>query len=357
LAEKASNPQGPAAALAGLACVRAADDLVEASQIADRAVSLGGEPHQIDTLPAQRRITIMQGDTATAQARAATALNLAHQRNEAGSAEARELSAYGGSTSATADLTDVAGFCRRPVKIHALGVFRVLRDDTVVPATKWKSKKARDLLKIIVSRRGRTMTREEIIGLLWPEDDSAKVSNRLSVLLSTLRSVLNESSDSTDASTALVTDRFTVRLDIERVEVDVECFVSRSTTALRAWQRQNPEAVALLEQAKAAYSGDFCEEDVYEDWAIPLREELRTAHLSVLRALAAASREAGHLDPAVQGLLSVLRHDPYDEHAHLELVGMLHSAGRYGDARRYYTTYRNRMTEIAIKPSPFPAHA
>lgn len=410
LAERVNNRQAMAAALAGLARVRAADNIAEAAVLADRATALGDGPRYVDALLAQGWIAILQDDAATARASAAAASDVAHRRwDEAGLAEALELSACSGSASATTDLADAAElwdglgnplgaarakllaghfaderaavaaatitlrelgvrfpWCgiadalavvpagRAPIKIQALGVFQVLRDDVVVPVTQWQSKKARDLLKILVSRRGRAITREEIIGLLWPDDDSAKVSNRLSVLLSTLRSVLNESPEGTEASTALMTDRCTVRLDVERVDLDVEHFLAISAAALLAWQRGSADAVSQLEQAKVAYRGDFCEEDVYEDWATHLREELRAVHLSVVRSHAAASQQAGQVDPAVHGLLTVLRHDPYDEPAHLELVGILHTAGRYGDARRHYTTYRKRMTEIAVTPSPFP---
>ena len=44
---------------------------------------------------------------------------------------------------------------RPPLSIGSLGRFRVVRDGEVVPATAWQSKKARDLLKILVARRGR----------------------------------------------------------------------------------------------------------------------------------------------------------------------------------------------------------
>jgi DNA-binding SARP family transcriptional activator len=237
------------------------------------------------------------------------------------------------------------------VRIQALGVFRVLRHDMVVPPTEWQSKKARDLLKILVSRRGRSVTRDELIALLWPDDHSAKAPNRLSVLLSTLRSVLDGSTE----QSPVVSDRSTVRLDLEVLDVDVEHFAGLVNEALDAWHRRRGDAVTLLTQAEAAYGGDFCEEDVFEPWAGPLREELRSLHLAVVRALATASRQAGYTDGAVRWLLVVLRHDPYDESAHLELVRTLTQAGRHGDARRHYDTYVDRMTELAIRPTPFPA--
>ena len=403
-AERVGNRQGMVSALAGLARVRAADDLDEAACLAHRAAELGPGPRHVEARLAQGWIALQRGAAEEAMEHAVTAADVARlRRDEAGLAEALELSACSGSRTRGAELADAAelwtglgnslgaaraqllaarlsgdrgaaavattrlrevgvrlpwtgiadGLATIPtgqgVRIQALGLFRVLRDGAAVPPTAWQSKKARDLLKILVSRRGRPATREELIELLWPDDDSVNASNRLSVLLSTLRSVLDPA--------ALVTDRSTVRLDLEHVETDVERFALRATEALDAWRQRRPDGVARLARAEASYTGDFCEEDVYESWAVHLREELRAMHLAVVRALAAASRQDGHVDWAVRWLLAVLRHDPYDESAHLELVRTLDAAGRYGDARRHYRAYADRMTEIAIDPAPFPVPA
>ena len=77
------------------------------------------------------------------------------------------------------------------VAIDALGRFRVLRDGAPVPRSAWRSRKARDLLKMLVARHGRPVSRDALIEALWPEEDPARCANRLSVALSTLRGVLD----------------------------------------------------------------------------------------------------------------------------------------------------------------------
>lgn len=65
------------------------------------------------------------------------------------------------------------------------------RRGTVVPASAWQSRKARDLLKVLMCRRGRPIHREQLMELLWPDEDPKRTSNRLSVALSTVRAVLD----------------------------------------------------------------------------------------------------------------------------------------------------------------------
>jgi DNA-binding SARP family transcriptional activator len=77
------------------------------------------------------------------------------------------------------------------VAIRALGGFRVFRDGASVPLREWQSRKARDLLKLLVARVGRPAPRECLLEALWPEQDPCQTRPRLSVALSTVRAVLD----------------------------------------------------------------------------------------------------------------------------------------------------------------------
>ena len=77
-----------------------------------------------------------------------------------------------------------------PIAITTLGGFRVSRDGTPIDLGDWGSRKARDLLKLLVARRGAPVVRDEAATLLWP-DEPDRSARRLSVLLSTIRSMLD----------------------------------------------------------------------------------------------------------------------------------------------------------------------
>ena len=178
------------------------------------------------------------------------------------------------------------------------------------------------------------------------------LANRLSVALSTVRTVLDPARQEPPDAYVLA-DRHTVRLG--KLPVDVEDFLATATAGLDAAGGGDPDAGTLLAGAEAAYGGDFCEDDPYEDWAVPLREEARAAYLAVARALAARATAAGEHDLAVRYHLRVLERDAYDETAHLGLVATLAEAGRHGEARRRYRSYAERMDEIDVEVEPFPA--
>jgi DNA-binding SARP family transcriptional activator len=230
------------------------------------------------------------------------------------------------------------------VFIRTLGAFQVIRDGTPVPSSVWRSKKA-CLLLILIARREAT-SREQLIELLWPEEDLAKAGNRLSVLLWTLRNVLQPYAK----AEPLVSNGGLVWLDPTHVGVDVEEFLTDANAAFAAHQGGQPDATERLMSAAAAHTGDFLEDQVHQDWATPLAEEVRATHIALLRALAARLWKTGDIDEAVRYLLRLLGQDPFDEQAHLDLVNMQLEAGRLGEARRYYDIYVKRMIEIGMHP-------
>ena len=211
---------------------------------------------------------------------------------------------------------------RPAIEVRTLGGFRVLRHGEPLPASAWQSRKARTLLKILIARRGRPVTREALMEWLWPGEDPAKLSNRLSVALNTVRGVLGP-------EVLVQAESGAVAIDLQVVTVDVERFLAAGPG----------EAVSL-------YRGDFLEEDLYEDWAADLREQARAAYAGAVRTLAASATG----DETVRLYLRLLELDRWDAEAHLALIAQLEADGRHGEAQRRRREYEAAMEEIGARP-------
>lgn len=227
------------------------------------------------------------------------------------------------------------------VLVRAFGRFEVLVRGEPMPARRWQSKKARDLLRILVARRGRPIPRDELCELLWPGATGA--GHRLSVLLSILRGVLD------DAGPALVADPASVALDVTRIRVDVEDFLAYVAQARRLVDTGDlAEARALLATIDRHHTGEEAfGDEPYAAWAAGLREEARAAQLRMLRM---SVQVTDNVDAAAGLLLRLLDHDPYDETAHRGLVRRLVAAGRHGEARRAFDRYVAAMRSIGVRP-------
>jgi DNA-binding SARP family transcriptional activator len=241
------------------------------------------------------------------------------------------------------------------LSVATLGGFALARNGTPVGRREWQSRKARDLLKLLITRRGRPAPRDWLMEALWPEQDRGLLSNRLSVALSTLRAVLDPEHRFA-ADYFLTATAATVTLRSDRVKVDVERFLADGQSALELLRDGDLNAARpRLEAAEAAYRGDFLEEDLYEDWTTALREEARSLYISMVGGLAEIAHAAGRHDAAIRYRLRALESDRWDEGAHLGLIGALVTAGRHGDARRAHRDYAARMRDIGVEPTPFAA--
>jgi len=415
-AEESRDVQGLVPALAGLAQLLAVDDPERARALGDRAVAQGEGLAEVDALLAAGSAALAQRDRAAAGKSAEAAAARARlRRDRAGLARALELGALASGDrerrairleealslwrgianplgQARAELLlgltagDAAGAARAeqaakrlrglgaqaypaflaavlpsaargaraPISVSTLGRFAVERDGGPVGRQEWQSKKARDLLKILVARRGRPTPRDVLMEALWPGQDPRRVSNRLSVASSTLRAVLDPERHY-PADQFVETSGDAIRLQPANVDVDLEEFFEHAEKGLALRERaQGQEARAQLDAAETAYLGDFLEEDLYEDWAAPVREEARTLYVTVAAALAELTDAAGERDAAIRYRLRMLERDPYDESAHLGIVAALINAGRHGEARRTYREYVARMEEIGVEAAPFP---
>jgi len=415
VAEKSGDVQGVVPSLACLATVVAGEDPERAEALADRAVSYGTGMSYVTAVLAAGWVALARGDRLRAREVAAEAESAARARHDrAGLADAialaavsaedqrittrrlaeagaiwrevgnplgeakvdlvrasidrgpgsaalrqkaeRELEALGvrahqSGNMAAGLLAVLSPRDRVAVRVQSLGGFSVMRDGELVRISEWQSKRARELLKLLIARRGRPATRSYLMETLWPGEDPDRVANRLSVALTTVRGVLDPQRRFPPEH-FVIADKDAVSLSLDAIDIDLERFLSATADGLDRLKRGDiAHGLPILSSAAGIYAGDFLEENPYDDWTVAVREEARAAYVSGLRLLAS---HAADPDTAVTHLLRILETDRYDEEAHLGLVHALADAGRHGEAHRHYLNYRRAMDELGVEPSPFP---
>lgn len=415
VAEEAGDLQGLVPALSGLARVIVRTEPERATQLAARAGEAGPVLGRTAALLAVGWVALATGDLGRARQAAQEAESLARERRDrAGLAEAIEMGVRAASDPASElerldesvalwrDIGNPIGVARielaiaelipaevarpmaeralgqlrslgarrlaanaeqllerlaqqRPasVEIRSLGGFEVLRDGRPVPLAEWRSRKARDVLKLLVANRGRRVAREVLLETFWPDEAPQRSAPRLSVVLSTIRSVLDPTKER-PAAHYLGVDRASAWLRLEHLAVDVERFVAGAERGLKLLGDGDPEARDALAEGEAAFHGEFLGEDPYEDWAVATREEATGVYKRVAGALADLAVAAGERGAAIGFLLRMLERDPWDESASLRLVSVLAAAGRHGEARRAYRRYVGRMEELGLEAAAFP---
>jgi len=169
------------------------------------------------------------------------------------------------------------------ITVNFFGQFKVIVGDDKIPESRWKSQKARSLLKYFLCMRHKGYIDKEILmELLWPDEDPKKSVQRFHVALAALRKALEPNISKGVKSSYIKRSGPSYRVDIEENGViDIEEF---QTVFEMAEQIKQPQkAIRYYKKAESLYRGDFLEEDPYEDWFENEREKYKQMYLLVLK--------------------------------------------------------------------------
>jgi predicted ATPase/DNA-binding SARP family transcriptional activator len=206
-----------------------------------------------------------------------------------------------------------------PLTITLFGPLSVLVQDQ--PMTHLRSRKALWILALLVLRHGRSVEREWLAGILWPDVDQTQAFANLRPALSELRKALGS-----EGARLQSPSRNSLLLDLAGAEIDTLRFdadIARGTTA-------------DLKRAVSLYRGTLLE-GCAEEWVVPERESRHQEYLRALQTLAAEAAEAGEYDAARDYWQRAVAADPLWETARRGLMeALLHG----GDSNAALGVYR-----------------
>lgn len=242
------------------------------------------------------------------------------------------------------------------IDIRLFGPMRLFLDGVETDLQRWKSKKALTLLKMLAARRGARLPKDVLIDALWPEDaDFERSSHNLHTVVYYLRRELEPCLKRYERAKVVRQSAGLYWLEESAdVRVDVADFrrLLKEAEGVRA---DDPKrALELYRQALDLYTDDLLPENLYDDWAAGVREELREKYVA---GVAAASELTGKLgeDPswAVQLCRRTLQRDPLREELHRSLIYLLARQGLFGEAaEQYRQCERILYDEFQVPPSP-----
>ncbi len=167
--------------------------------------------------------------------------------------------------------------------------------------------------------------------LLWPELDPHSAANNLHKTIHAARRALEPTLKSGSASCFLITRGQQILLHApERFWIDVEQFERQ---AKEAFNSSDPQA---YERTLRLYEGDLLMEDLYEDWAMARREQLRALHQDLLIKLARLHEARGEYQPGIERLKELLAGDAANEEAHRQLMRLYAETGNRHQALQQY---------------------
>ncbi|MDO8614699.1 MAG: BTAD domain-containing putative transcriptional regulator [Dehalococcoidia bacterium] len=230
--------------------------------------------------------------------------------------------------------------------LSLLASFRVVLDGH--PINGRLTGKAWHLLKILTLNFRRYVTKEALIEMLWPDVDPRTGAISLKVAAHKLRMALGQDRENRDQEQWILMDNGTYRLNrAANIWIDAEAFRQHYERGRRGINPRHE-----FEQAETLYQGDLLEEDIYEEWTLLQREELRDLYLDVLQRLAHQTSQLGDHSEVIRYCHKIVLVDPCREDAYRMLMRSHAALNQLARAGSWYAICRASLQkEIGAPPS------
>jgi LuxR family transcriptional regulator, maltose regulon positive regulatory protein len=255
-------------------------------------------------------------------------------------------------SSATAAASAVAPKPADDLTIRMLGPVEIYRDPArPLAADAWTTKRARDILCFIASRRHRRASKDTIIDTFWGEADFDAVEKNFHPTVSHIRKALN-SNQPVKQNFLLYRDGDYLLSQDFSYFIDTEEFDRLASEGESARRAGDPDRfVSCFERALALYRGDFMQGS-YEEWAEEQRAYYREQYLRMLETLAVAAQKGEDWARSLQLAQRILSDDQFREDVHCMIMRAHAAQGNRAAVKEQYESLRRLLRkELGVEPA------
>jgi LuxR family maltose regulon positive regulatory protein len=236
--------------------------------------------------------------------------------------------------------------------VNMLGPVEIVRDPArPFAADAWTTRRARDILCFIASRRHHRAAKDTIIDTFWAEDDLAAVEKNFHPTVSHIRKALN-SNQPLKQNFIVYRDgdyqfnpEFSYRIDTEQFDQ----LIADGETARR--ERAFDRCIDCYEHAIALYRGEFMQGS-YEPWVEEQRSYYREQYLRMLESLAGVAEKKQEWLRSLDLAQRILHEDPFREDIHCLVMRAQAAQGNRVAVKEQYETLRGLLQkELGVEPA------
>ncbi|MFW6172966.1 MAG: bacterial transcriptional activator domain-containing protein [Elusimicrobiota bacterium] len=230
------------------------------------------------------------------------------------------------------------------IKITTFGNYSVFSEkyNIDVLSNYCKSEKACELFRYLLVNYGKKINKELILELFWPGMDNKNARQNLSSTLYFIRHAFDRVLGNGIGKKIFKATNQSCWLSFDRnfwydvVEFKEEINLANKTV-------KSEEKIDHLVKAATIYRGDFMIEDTYNEWVIPLREELREIAITSLVELIELLYKNDKMNESMFYTVRLLQIDPYNETAINNKIRVLETQGRIAEAKKTFSKYSSNL--------------
>lgn len=233
--------------------------------------------------------------------------------------------------------------------VRMFGKFQTENEKGILNKENMRSEMLTRLLAYMISHREKDMTAQELIDVLWPEDQSDNPSGALKNLMYRLRKLMNNTWG--ESGKYIVTGRGAYQLNPEFVfHVDIEEFEEFCRQVFNsedpAVQQENGKRAVEL------YQGMFLSELSSEYWVVSIATYYHSIYLTMVKRLAALLEKEKKFTDVEEICGKAIQIEPLDEEIHCFLLrAMIADNKQQLAASHYKETVKLLYDSLGVRPS------
>lgn len=207
----------------------------------------------------------------------------------------------------------------------------------------WKTLKAPELFAYLIYYRGKTVSKQTLMDLLWPDYDIKKAATQLHTAVYQIRKMIK--TYEIDIKIKYKDEGY--RMEWGSVKLDAEEWEN----SLREAPAVTPQTLAKHQSIMNMYTGDFLEEHRYV-WAEPEQERTRLLWLEHAKQIAECHIELGQHMEAIGIYQNMMEKLPYIEDGYAGLMRIYALLHHPGEVKRLFRLLEDVLQiEFGISPS------
>lgn len=208
------------------------------------------------------------------------------------------------------------------------------------------TKRMRSLLGYLILHAGQQLSATQLAFLYWPNSSEKQARTNLRRLFYNLRKAFPESDQFLNREDYTVMWRLDAPYSLDVVQFELAVDAARKALSVE----KGAIARQQLEVAIDLYRGDLLP-DCYDDWVLPLREELRQRHLDAIEQLVELLELEGEYKAAIRYAEMALRVDALFEKPYRTLMRLHALNGARARALRVYHACASVLErELGVEP-------
>lgn len=224
------------------------------------------------------------------------------------------------------------------IKVNCFGKFAVEGKDGVL--AKWRTKKAEEFFALLIDHRGKAVSRDRVMYILWDKFDVSKAAVNLHTTVYNVKKALLN----VGAKNILVCSEGSYKID----ESKINCDVWKLLDNINKTKAENLSDESFDKMLNTLHAGYFKEN--YFNWSEDKAKYFEGLFLKLVAARLKLFKEKNQINKAVELLNKALMVDRLSESFNIELIELLKKSGHQIEAKKQYNLYKRRVKkELGIR--------